>query len=89
MDLARAKDRLYYILHSPEDQTCPFKLAEEARDTLRQQGAKVEFDTYAGGHGWQEDPFGHIRKGLEWLLDPKDVPPILEKNGKKEKGGKK
>jgi len=73
-DLDLAKDRLYYILHSPDDQTCPFKMAEEARDTLKKKGAKVAFATYAGGHGWTEDPFGNIRKGLDWLLDPKEQP---------------
>lgn len=85
----RVKDKAYYILHSPDDQTCPFEMAETARDTLKKQGAKVAFATYLGGHGWQGDMFGNIRKGLEWLLDPKDVPPILEKGGKKDKGGKK
>jgi len=74
LDLDAAKDRAYYILHSPDDQVCPFKMAEEARDTLRKKGAKVEFGTYLGGHGWKQDPFGKIRKGLEWLLDPKVKP---------------
>lgn len=72
LDLERAKDHPYYILHSPEDKTCPLRLAEEARDTLRKHGAKVAFATYEGGHGWQGDVFGNIRTGLEWLLDPKD-----------------
>ena len=82
LELARARNHAYYILHSPDDKVCPFRMAEEARDTLRQNGAKVAFATYLGGHGWQEDPFGNIRKGLEWLLDPKDVPPITERGGK-------
>lgn len=73
LDLERAKDHPYYILHSPEDKTCPLRLAEEARDTLRKHGAKVAFATYEGGHGWKGDVFGNIRTGLEWLLDPKDA----------------
>lgn len=82
LELARAKEHAYYILHSPDDKVCPFRMAEEARDTLTKAGAKVAFATYLGGHGWQEDPFGNIRKGIDWLLDPKDVPPITERGGK-------
>lgn len=85
LDLERAKDHPYYILHSPEDQTCPLRLAEEARDTLWKHGAKVAFATYAGGHGWKGDVFGNIRTGLEWLLDPRDEP---AKDPQKGAGGK-
>lgn len=84
---SRAQGQAYYILHSPEDKVCPFKMAEQARDTLQKAGAKVAFATYAGGHGWQDDPFGKIRAGLEWLLDPKEQP--AEKPEKKEKPGRK
>lgn len=66
-DIDRVKDRPFYILHSPEDSTCPFKMAEEARDTLRKNGALVEFATYEGGHGWEGDAFGNIRTGVGWL----------------------
>jgi predicted esterase len=86
LDLDLAKDRAFYILHSPDDLVCPFRMAEEARDTLRKKGAKVEFGTYLGGHGWKEDPFGKIRKGLAWLLDPKRK---QEPAAKKEQPGKK
>ncbi len=86
IDLDLVKDQPYYILHSPDDTTCPFKLAEEARDTLRKKGAKVEFATYLGGHGWQGNVFANIRNGVEWLLDPKVKP---EKAGKGEKEKKK
>jgi len=82
LDLDLVKNQPYYILHSPDDTTCPFKLAEEARDTLRKKGAKVEFATYLGGHGWQGNVFANIRNGVEWLLDPKVKP---EKPGKGEK----
>jgi predicted esterase len=85
LDLDLARDRAYYILHSPDDQVCPFKMAEEARDTLRKKGARVEFGTYLGGHGWQGNVFGNIRKGLEWLLDPKVKAEKKEKAGKDEK----
>lgn len=74
LDLDRAKGRAYYLLHSPDDTVCPFRMAEEARDTLQKRGAKVAFATYAGGHGWQGDVFGELRKGFAWLLDPKEAP---------------
>ncbi len=86
VEMDRVKDKPYYILHSPDDKTCPFRMAEDARDTLRKAGAKVAFATYAGGHGWQDDPFGKIRTGLEWLLDPKEQ---AEPPAKKEKPGRK
>jgi len=50
-------------LHSPQD-FIPIKMAEKARETLQAQGARVEFKTYEGGHGWHGDVFGMIRKGL-------------------------
>jgi hypothetical protein len=42
-------------------------MAEKARETLQAQGARVEFKTYEGGHGWHGDIFGMIREGLVWL----------------------
>jgi predicted esterase len=65
--LKEAKDRAYYILHSPEDQVCPFRMAEAAASELREQGAKTTLVTYEGGHGWQGDLYGNIRRGMEWL----------------------
>jgi predicted esterase len=63
----RAKGQRYYILHSKEDRVCPYRFAVEARDTLREAGAKVELVEYEGGHGWQGDVFGNLRAGIEWL----------------------
>jgi predicted esterase len=63
----RAKDQRYYILHSQQDQVCPYRMAVNARDTLRDAGAKVEFAEYEGGHGWHNDLFGNMRKGIDWL----------------------
>lgn len=65
--LSGAKGQVFFLDHSPDDETCKFKLAEQARDQLRKSGAKVELVTYEGGHGWQGDLYGRIRKGLEWL----------------------
>jgi predicted esterase len=65
--LSRAKGHAYAIDHSPDDEVCPFVMAEEARDALKKEGAKVAFTTYEGGHGWHGDVFGRIRTGVEFL----------------------
>ena len=65
--LKSAKGRGFYILHSPDDQVCPPRMAEQARDELEKAGAKVEYATYAGGHGWHGDVFGEIRRGVGFL----------------------
>jgi predicted esterase len=67
--LSRARGRAFYLLHSPEDRVCPFRMAEEARERLRKAGARVELASYEGGHGWHGDVFGMIRRGLAWLED--------------------
>ena len=64
--LKAAKGRRFYILHSPEDKI-PIRMAETARDELGKKGAKVEYATYAGGHGWHGDVYGTIRTGIDWL----------------------
>lgn len=66
-DLGRAKGKRYFILHSPQDSVCPYRMAVAARDELRAHGADVEFAEYAGGHGWRGNVFGNIRRGIEWL----------------------
>jgi predicted esterase len=70
--LKLAKGKRYYILHSPDDQVCPYRLATTARDTLQEAGADVEFAEYEGGHGWHGDVFGNIRKGVKWLEEQAD-----------------
>lgn len=67
--LKAADGQRFYLLHSPEDEICPMRLAEQARDELDRAGALVEFATYAGGHGWHGDVFGTIRTGVQWLED--------------------
>ena len=66
-NLANAKGKPFFIDHSPDDKTCPFRMAEDARDTLKKSGAKVEFVTYEGGHGWKGPIWDRLRKGLEHL----------------------
>ena len=66
--LKNARGYAYYLHHSPEDKVCDIGLARKARDKLKENGAKVEFAEYEGGHGWKgEDVFGQIRTGFEWL----------------------
>jgi predicted esterase len=66
-DIKKAKGHRYYIYHSPDDKVCPLALAEKAKESLADAGATVEFQTYAGGHGWHGDIFGAIRTGIGWL----------------------
>jgi predicted esterase len=66
--LKEASGQAFYILHSPQD-AIPIKMAEDARDQLTKNGAKVELATYEGGHGWKGDVYGNIRKGIAWLED--------------------
>ena len=65
--LNRARGHACFIDHSPDDRTCPFRLAKAAEQSLRQHGASVRFNTYQGGHGWRGDLYGRIRNGIEWL----------------------
>jgi predicted esterase len=66
-DLAVAKDRLYYLLHSLRDPNS-IHMPETARDMLLAKGARVEFQTWAGWHGWRgEIVYGQLRRGIEWL----------------------
>lgn len=65
--LRLAKGRSYYLLHSPDDFINIDQHPRTAQRLLTKAGASVELQTYGGGHGWREDPFGHIRRGVEWL----------------------
>jgi predicted esterase len=65
--LANGKGHAYYLLHSPDDDVCLFRFAEQARDDLKKHGAKVMLATYEGGHGWHGDVYGNIAKGIRWL----------------------
>jgi predicted esterase len=65
--LENAKGHVYYLLHSPDDRVCPFRMARDAAKSLEANGANVKLTTYDGGHGWQGDIFGEIRDGILWL----------------------
>lgn len=61
------RGRPFYLLQSPDDRLTPFVQAETAQRELKAGGAIVTLATYKGGHGWLDDPYGNIRKGIEWL----------------------
>ena len=61
-----AKDRAFYILHSPQD-FIPIAHAEAARDQLRAAGATTRLTTYQGGHGWGRNIYQKLRDGIGWL----------------------
>ena len=65
--LTQAKGHAYYLYHSPQDRVCPYRMAEQARDRLSQNGAKVRLETYEGGHGWVGESEDVARRGLHWL----------------------
>lgn len=62
-----AKGRSVYILHSPDDRTCPYWMAKNAVESLTKASARVTLVDYEGGHGWHGDVFGNIRSGIDWL----------------------
>lgn len=68
--LDRAKDRAFYLYHSPDDRVCPFRMAEQAAQVFEKQGARTKLTTYTGGHGWRGDVFADIQEGIEWLATP-------------------
>ena len=81
--LKNAAGRRFYILHSPQDEVCQPKLAEQAREDLTKSGAEVEYATYEGGHGWHGDVYGEIKKGVDWLVSgEKPAKPKKAKDGK-------
>lgn len=65
-DLANAKGKAFYILHSPQD-FIAMRFPEAARDQLAANGAITKLTTYEGGHGWKGDVVATIRTGIEWL----------------------
>jgi predicted esterase len=65
--LKDAKGHAYYLYHSQQDRICPFRMAEQAKNSLAEHGAKVRLETYEGGHGWRGNVYHDIRNGIEWL----------------------
>jgi predicted esterase len=65
--LKEAKDHVYYLYHSQQDRVCPYRMAEQAKNSLAENGAKVHLETYEGGHGWRGNVYRDISNGVEWL----------------------
>lgn len=66
-DAMNAKGRHVYLLHSPEDRVCPYRMAAAAKEALTNADVKTTLVDYKGGHGWRGDVFGMIRAGVDWL----------------------
>lgn len=67
LDLTTARGHAFYLYHSKEDTVCPYAHAEQAKESLEKQGAKVQLATYDGGHGWKGPLYKNLRTGFEWL----------------------
>jgi predicted esterase len=65
--LKEANAQAYYLYHSPDDRVCPYHMAEQAKKSLAENGAKVRLETYQGAHGWRGNDYNDIRNGVEWL----------------------
>jgi len=66
-DVSNGKDRSFYILHSPDDRVCPFRMAKQGYEAISAAGAPSKLVEYPGGHGWKGDVFGNISAGIKWL----------------------
>ncbi len=65
--LANARQRVIYIEHSREDRVCPFRMAQQGFQELKEAGAEITMVEYDGGHGWRGNVFGRIQAALTWL----------------------
>lgn len=65
--LEKSKDKLFYLYHSEDDETCPYEMAADAEKKLTEAGAKAKLATYEGGHGWKGDVYGDIKAGFKWF----------------------
>jgi predicted esterase len=67
--LDKAKGQRYFLYHSPQDQVCPYWMAQQAARKLPEHGAEAKLVEYAGGHGWRGGLYESIRGGIEWLAE--------------------
>ncbi len=68
-DISGAEGHPYFILHSPGDWIPIDRHARVAVEQLGNAGAKTRLQLYSGGHGWVDDPYGNIRRGIQWLQE--------------------
>ena len=67
--LRLAKNKRFFLLHSPDDRVCPYWMAKQAEQQLAAAGAETKLVDYEGGHGWRGNVYGNIRAGIDWLND--------------------
>ena len=72
--LAAASGRRIYLLHSPDDAICPYRMAVDAKARLSAAGADVTLVDYAGGHGWHGPVQKNLKTGIAWLQRPSPAP---------------
>jgi predicted esterase len=65
--MTAARGHAYFLDHSPDDQICPFRMAQAAEKALKENGAAALLNTYDGGHGWHGDIYARVQEGIEWL----------------------
>jgi predicted esterase len=65
--LEAAKGRPFFLYHSPDDRVCPYRMAVQAKNLLKENGAAVDLKEYRGGHGWRGGLYDDIRAGINWL----------------------
>jgi predicted esterase len=65
--LEQAKGRAYVLFYSATDETYPFSVAQQARDRLKEEGAKVLLLKHRGKESWQEKPYRQIGVGIKCL----------------------
>lgn len=65
--LDAAKGRAFWIDHGREDTMIPLAMPQQAEKDLDAAGARAHLELWPGGHGWNGDVYGRIRRGLDWL----------------------
>ena len=79
MPLGGAKEKAFYVYHSPDDRMIPIRFAEQAVKDLEKHGAKAILKTYPGGQGWQSNVYPDQRAGIEWLETNATAPPAAKR----------
>ncbi len=72
-----ARQRSFYLLHSPED-VIAIDFPRKAKRLFGEAGARVTLVEYEGGHGWRGDPFALIREGMNWLVEEEPNDALVE-----------
>lgn len=67
LDLARARNRRFYLQQGKDDTVTEPRWAEQAAEQLDDAGARVKLDLIDGGHGFGKNHLGNVQAALEWL----------------------